>query len=131
VHNLPFDTVLKPILTTAAVTATPLLLVGSFLWLFRSGRTVRPARRKLFLASILATSAAYAGHFVLRWFLRHAHLNLYDQADLTVGIGGLMFLAAFVALITSAFGRSYGRITGACASALVCALWWLTTITPS
>ena len=120
---------LKTTLTTVSVVVTPALLLAGAIWLIRSGRSVSRTRRKLFLSGLLATTIAYAGHFLLRWFLHRANLNIYDQADLTLGVGGLMFLAAFVGLIASLFGTSYGRICSACASILTGALWWLTSIT--
>jgi len=114
--------------TTLALAVTPFLLGGAIVWFVLFRDTVSRARRKLFLAGILATTLAVAGRFLLGWFFSRAHLNFYDQADTAVGIGGLMFLAAFVGLIGSFFGRSYGRTCACCASLLIGALWWFTSI---
>lgn len=76
----------------------------------------------------MSATIAYAAHFVLRWYLRGAHLGYWAEADTVVGIGGLMFLAAMAGLVAAWFGKGYGRITACAGSVLVGALWWLTGI---
>lgn len=114
-------------LLTIGSVASPPLLVAAFVWAAREGDLSRP-RQRLFIASLLASTLAYVSHFVLAHFLRTSHLTPWDRADLIVGVGGLMFLAALVGVVGSSFGRNYGRICGMVASVLVGMLWWLTGI---
>jgi len=109
------------------VTAPP-LWVAAAVWAIRDGDAIRRARLRAFVAGLLASAIAYGGHFALVHYLRALHLNRYDRADLTVGIGGLMFLAAFVGVVGSCFGRSYGRICGIATGVLVGMVWWMTGI---
>ena len=112
-----------------ALALPPILLCVAVVWVIRDGRNLSRPRRRLFAAGLLASSVAYASRFVLFPFLATAHLSYFDRVDLTIGIGGLMFLAAAAGFIASCFGRGYGRITALLASLTVAASWWFTKIT--
>ncbi len=107
----------------------PPLLIAAIVWIFRDAHIVPRPRLRVFIAGVLASTLAYAGHFILAHFLRITQLNPWDRVDITIGVGGLMFLAALVGLVGSSFGRSYGRICGIAASVFVGTLWWMTGIT--
>lgn len=111
-----------------ALSAAPLFLAGGLIWAVRSGGTVSKPRRKLFVLGVASSSLAYAVHFVLRWYMGQSRLGYWDQVDVVVGVGGLMFLAAMVGLIGGGFGRGYGRVAACLGSLLVCAMWWMTGV---
>lgn len=113
---------------TIDVVSAPLLIGASLVWLVRDSAGIAAPRRRAFIAGLLASTLAYVGHFALARFLSTTPLKPWDRVDLTIGVGGLMFLSALVGLVGSAFGRGYGRICGIAASVLVGMLWWLTGI---
>ena len=123
-----FEALLK-IAGVVALYVPPALLLMACVWMVRDGAAVTGARRRAFVAGVMASSVAYASHFVLRWYVRRAHLSYWAGVDTVVGVGGLMFLAAMVGLVGSAFGKGYGRVTACIASVLVAAIWWFTGVT--
>ena len=106
----------------------PILLLSALFWTIREGRSLPRPRRRAFVAGLLSSTIAYSAHFLLRWYLRGAHLSYWARVDTTVGIGGLMFLAAAVGVVAGSFGKGYGRISALLAGITVAALWWFTGI---
>jgi hypothetical protein len=117
---------LETIILYALLVATPLLLLAAaWGWLFRAGRMLSPKRRVPFLCGLTATTVAYVGQFLLRWYLRHAHLGFWPEVDVILGVGRVMLVAALFGFAASWFARGYGRVSSCSASLLVFVTWWL------
>ena len=110
--------------------AAPLLfLSAAWAWLFRTGRVLNLRRRVPFLCGLMATTVAYVAPYVLRQYLRHAHLGFWPEVDVISDVGPVMLVAALVGFVGSLFARGYGRVSGCSASLLVFVKWCLICIT--
>lgn len=116
--------VLLTVLGAVAVTAPSLLFTAAGVWLFRSGAVLPRKRRLVFLAGVTASLSAYAGHFLLGWYLRRAHLGFWPEVDAILGVGWVMLGASLLELAACFAGKGFGRATGCLGSALVFVLWW-------
>jgi hypothetical protein len=120
--------VLFTVVAVVAVIGPSLLLIAAAVWLFRSGAILRRSRRLLFLAGVTASGCAYAGHFLLGWYLRRAHLGFWPEVDAILGTGTVMLVASLLGIAACSFGKGFGRWTGCIGSGLVFVLWWLSGV---
>jgi hypothetical protein len=108
-----------------AVFYAPFILIpAACIWLVRARWSVRNTRWIIFLFGLVCLTAAFNGHFVLDWYLRHAHLDFWREAHAVINFARPMLLATVVALISSCFGKGYGRASGCLASVLIAIEWW-------
>jgi len=120
---------LETIALYALLVAAPLLFLAvAWGWLFHTGRMLNLKRRVPFLCGLTAATVAYVMHFLLRLYLRHAHLGFWPEVHVILGVGRVMIAAALVGFVTSWFGRGYGRVSSCLASLLVFVTWWLTGV---
>jgi hypothetical protein len=102
-------------LYTLSVVPPPLLFVA-WIWSFRAGQTLRPARRIPFLFGLTAATIAYVAQFIV--------LRYWPEATI-LRVVQVMLISALAAFATSCLGRGYGRLSSCSASVLVFATWWL------
>jgi hypothetical protein len=107
---------LETIALYTLVLLPPPLLFAAWVWLFRAGQTLRPARRNPFLCGLVAATIPYVAQFIVFRYWPEATILRVVQ---------VMLISALASFATSFLGCGFGRISSCSASVLVFATWWL------